>query len=356
MAWVSRGALVYNTRDGYALWLDVAAPAVNLAHALPSLFQTGPGDAWIRAAIWTAAFLAAWVALRIREGQVGPGGPWAFVSGTAVLIALMLGSSLAWTVSAAPSLASGASLVRYARALCSRGIPISIAIPDASRRGRSPDRAVWAGHDLAPGHYRVLLEGALNTTGHVMLAVGKPDAVAVDCPLTDASPGATSCTLALPAGARSLWVLADPAARRSVDGVDLDFQSDTDDSACDLRAERVISGGGQLLFVLSGSVYAEGSGGWIAGRAMGEFAAAEGAQVRVRLRNGEASNHVAVTSGEWRDEWDATPGETREIELPRPRRGLQRFTVTSTDGFRPGDLHRESRDWRLLGVWIEIAR
>ncbi len=40
------GSLLYNTRDGFARWLDWIAPAVNLAYALPSLFQGGVATAW----------------------------------------------------------------------------------------------------------------------------------------------------------------------------------------------------------------------------------------------------------------------------------------------------------------------
>ena len=40
---VDHGALLYNSRDGHALWLLAADPSVNLTYALPSLFQGGPG-------------------------------------------------------------------------------------------------------------------------------------------------------------------------------------------------------------------------------------------------------------------------------------------------------------------------
>ena len=35
LAWTGRGALLYNRRDGFALWLDLVAPAVSLARAEP---------------------------------------------------------------------------------------------------------------------------------------------------------------------------------------------------------------------------------------------------------------------------------------------------------------------------------
>ena len=73
---VDHGALVYNSRDGHALWLLAANPSVNLTYALPSLFQAGPAAAWRVAGAWVARGDARVVGAAARRGRRLATGPW----------------------------------------------------------------------------------------------------------------------------------------------------------------------------------------------------------------------------------------------------------------------------------------
>ena len=66
---VDHGALLYNVRDGHALWLLAADPSVNLTYTMPSLFQAGPTVAWIVAVTWFLVAALGWLALRGVERQ-----------------------------------------------------------------------------------------------------------------------------------------------------------------------------------------------------------------------------------------------------------------------------------------------
>jgi hypothetical protein len=109
LAWQDRGALLYNVRDGYALSLDWLAPAVNLAHALPSLFQTGAAGAWGRASGWIVALIAAWWLLRALESPLSTPGRWTLGVGLIGCLTLLIGTTCGWAASGRSSIERGAS-------------------------------------------------------------------------------------------------------------------------------------------------------------------------------------------------------------------------------------------------------
>ena len=115
---VDHGALIYNSRDGHALWLLAADPSVNLTYAVPSLFQAGPAAAWVVAAAWfVAATLDGW---RCAGSSVAgrPTGPWlASVLGTAALV-VACGASLGWALSPGAPWDAGNGLVAVAARAC----------------------------------------------------------------------------------------------------------------------------------------------------------------------------------------------------------------------------------------------
>ena len=142
---VDHGALLYNSRDGHALWLLAADPSVNLTYALPSLFQAGPAAAWIVAAAWFLVATLGWLALRRVERRRQAAGPWlASVLGVSVLV-VACGASLGWALSPGVSWDSGSGLVAVAARACDphaagvRSSPLVWAVSAACcRASRSP--------------------------------------------------------------------------------------------------------------------------------------------------------------------------------------------------------------------------
>jgi hypothetical protein len=95
------GQLLFNSRDGFALWLEWVNDVVDLPRALPSLFRDSPLRAWLKAGLWVMSASAGWGLLRVmtsrinrRESVREPAWmlPWLF-AGSA-----MLACSLVWRV------------------------------------------------------------------------------------------------------------------------------------------------------------------------------------------------------------------------------------------------------------------
>src|SRR5581483_8931731 len=117
--------------------------------------------------------------------------------------------------------------------------------------------------------------------------------------------------------------------------------------------------GPATVYFLDDRSYPEPSGFWVAGRASTELIVdtagrAPGAPVTLQLRNGAARNVVTIEAdGSTRTE-AMEPSRTEAVELRSQRPdGAIALTIRSDDGFRPSE-RGDSRDDRLLGVWIAI--
>ena len=184
LVWVDRGALVYNVRDGFARWMDAAAPLVNLPRAVPTLFRNSTGvTAWIVAA-WATAAAASWRLL----GYGADESQWAVRRWLALACTVMLGATLGWRIAGASPLESGTGLVRVAHAAAIRGTVISLPalrrdtvveafvglrVPSALRRDRPADGLLFVGRELPAGRYRVIAEGQPTLAGTLEATVGR---------------------------------------------------------------------------------------------------------------------------------------------------------------------------------------
>ena len=390
LAWTGRGALLYNGRDGFALWLDLIAPAVSLARAEPTVFRGALAATWIQAAIWCAAAAACWWALSRIEKRTGrpdqppPGlrrsaeasakaeglryssiagsGVWILTTGAAMSVALVAAVQLAWTLSTGPAIEAGSSELRLLAAACEPHLPSPVAdrtpqivVPDASRRPPARDRALWIGHDVAPGRYRLVLNAISASSGTLTVALGRPDVIVATCDVSAVAPGAAACAVDLPAGAESLWVQADGRLRTTVSSVGLALDAPSPAEACDLRARRAVVDGAQVLYVTDGLVYAERQGVWVLGGAEGHFVASGTGPMKLRLQNGPMVNHIAIWNSGWRDDWDARPGAFHDVQVPRPKSGDDpTFTIAATAGFDSGAAGPGVRGHRSLGVWVSL--
>jgi hypothetical protein len=368
---VDHGALIYNSRDGHALWLLAVNPSVNLTYALPSLFQAGPMTATLLAAIWGATMACAWMALRRLERRQPTVGPWlAAVVGATVLV-VAVGASLGWAREPGTAWDTGNGLVEVAARACgpdalgvgsspariSRATHLLAGLPirDASRRPPRDDVPRWSAVGLPPGRYRLVASSGLNVTGTVTIALGRPDRRLMSCTFADQPPGATACEVALPAGASALWIVGDAAVTRTADGLALTLVEPGAASRCGLRAERAVVTPAGTLFVTGGRAWAEAGGFWTAGGETVEAVVESTSNtVPLRIRQGGAAGSVGVRAGAWRDQRHLGSGDLWDVDIPRRAADpVVEFSVTTKVGFRPLDRDPSSGDARLLGAWVE---
>lgn len=367
---VDHGRLIYNSRDGHALWLLAASSPVNLTYALPSLFQGGPAEAWRLAGAWLTALLLAGTGLRWLAARLDAA-PWRAAVLGAVMVVVSAGATLGWAISGAAPADPGAGALSVlargceagARALATSPVRLSrgreavqgLTIDDASRRPRRPDGPMWSGVDLPPGRYAVTLLSGLNVTGAVDIAFGRPDAVLTRCAFAEQRPGQTSCEVSLPAGASALWVTGDADIARTAERVALTLVEAGQTSACGDRAGRAAIRDGRALFVVAGQAWVEGAGLWTAGGGEVTLVAPPGdGSVALRIRQGGAGGEVTVRSGGWTDTRTLAAGDSWELDLPRATPGTAtRLTVATAAAFRPSDTDPASSDTRRLGAWIE---
>ena len=277
-------------------------------------------------------------------------------------VALVAAVQLAWTLSTGPSIEAGASELRLLAAACEPHLPSPVAdraaplvVPDASRRPPARDRALWTGHDVAPGSYRLVLNAISASTGTLTVALGRPDVIVATCDVSGIAPGAAGCDVELPAGAESLWVQADGQLRTTVSSVGLALDAPPPTEACELRARRAVVDGARVLYVTDGVVYAERQGVWVLGGSAGHFVASGTGAMKLRLQNGPVENHIAIWNTGWRDDWDARPGAFRDVQVPRPKSGDDpTFTIAASAGFDSRAADPGIRGGRSLGVWVSL--
>jgi hypothetical protein len=363
------GTMLYNTRDGFARWLDWIAPAVNLSYALPSLFQESVTAAWMKAFLWFGGLAAGWFALCAAKGWVASASSIVFaVIGCA---AISVGATGGWLVSGRGATEPGSSAIAMLGEVCGaeraalRVAPFSMStgrstdpefgIRDAGRRPLSTSGPPWTARDLPSGRYRLWLDSGLNVSGALTLALGKPDSALQQCTFAEHRPGPTECVVDLPAGATWLWMTPDAAMRSSIEGLRLQLVSPGAAETCSLRADRVVVTPAGVVFAEKGSVYAEPSGLWVIGGKTARLTIQSRGDRTLAIRNGPVANVVRFGTGSERVRYQLAPGEHLPIRLAAPplQNGMA-LTVSSEAGFRPGDLEAGNRDLRYLGLWVEL--
>jgi hypothetical protein len=279
-----------------------------------------------------------------------------------MMAALMAAVQLSWTVSGGPAVEAGSSDLRLVAAECEPHLASGVdrrveglVIPDASRRSATPDRALWTGHDVAPGRYDIVLNSAGRSTGTLAVSVGHADVVVATCAVAAVAPGTTACAVELPAGADSLWIQADGSLRQTVSSVGLMLESPPSQAACELRARRAVVDGSEVLYITDGLVYAKSRGVWVLGGAEGQFVASGTGEVKLRLQNGPVQNHISIRNAGWHDEWDAQPGAVLDVRIPpAPPGDDPAFTITAISGSESGAVDPGIRGHRALGVWVSL--
>ncbi len=373
LAYVDGGRLAYNVRDGYSLWLEWLSPLGDLPLGFPSFFRwvTREGMYDLQILVLLVLFLAAFVALRAIDRRVrGTGALALWMLGT-YAAAGMFALVILWRVNDADgvrtapaqarlliaaqedrriALEYGGGLVRP-RAVDSVLEKLRLETPPRVRAGNEGSALVLPGWFPA-GAYRIEADvvGPKPVPYDVRVLRSGP-------PILEqtAAPGTRlGLTVTLPVDTPAL-VLRGP-------GLEAAFLAPIHvatrrERFAGARAESARNYSGTTVWFLDGNAFNEPDGLWIRGRSSSRIVLqpASGRTARVLLRNGPAPNEVRVSTahGEWNQELSLRPDEEREIQVPvNPLRGATLLEVASQSGFRPSDVDRQSRDTRLLGVYL----
>jgi hypothetical protein len=374
IASVDRGAMLFNTRNGFSLLLLGVAPVVDLTRGLPSSFPTPPSIATFHAAIWLLA-LAVPVIIAIRLERRG----WARTQ-LVVLIGLgwamttMSATTLVWRHNGVTNVVREAGGIELLRRYDPARAQVAFSYPPLHRiaAAQLPPRITLARTAAAVGHGEELLlfvlqpvagvyevEGVTTSggSGHIRVRLDR-QLPGIDEWDLSSSVGPWRRVIRLPVSADVLRLDGDVAARRSVHGLSIraiELPGHAIGYAPDLVAIHGTRYGPALVFQTGGAASMEPAGAWVHGEGFADFVIVPAADAPVRLfvRNGGAGNHVTVDGGSWREELTLSAGEERWLALPAEARRVVAVRVKSESGARPADSDPQTSDRRLLGCWIE---
>jgi hypothetical protein len=377
LAWVDRGALVFNVRDGYALWLDALSPLVRLPLALPSLFRGSPAQAWAVALGWAAVASLAVAGVRWSErlasrGRAGIGAPaYRALVAAGVLATATAGSAVGWRLAGADPVDPGNGLLRVVRGAERREVlgwrsadPValvpratfasSIEVPSVERRVGDAATA-WAGVDLPAGRYEVRSTSGLHVSGRLAVLFGREGVPLAEATLRDGAPGVLPLGFDLPGGAASLRVTGDPEAVRTAGAVHVRLVSPRrlpGDRATSYA--RALSQGPPATWFLDGNAFVEPGGFWVRGSAETVLVVnGKGRSPEMVLRAGPVAVTATVTVGRGAPVVvTLQPGTSEAVGVAAASPTVVR--VRTSTGFRPRDHDRSNPDPRLLGARVEL--
>ena len=361
-----RGSLLFNFRDGVALWLEWASDLVDLPRGAPSAFRDSAIGMWLKAAIWSACLGAAWTA----SGAIGARRPRALVLATpwTLAVAVMLALSLSWRAGNAQPLTPETAtlgLLRHVSPLRSTALDYSerrieaasaalsqVRLRTSNRRSLARPAPLLSLTNLPAGMYWVHVAATESDGGTLLLRAGS------SLPLrtwTVPDDGSTALEppINLAAGVQSLTIDGDQAARRSITAVELQPVVDNVPARADRPVARLAVRYGEVdAYFLDDHAFAEPTGFWLAGGQKAELLIANaGSPLHLFLRNAPVANTVTIEPGAHIVELG--PGEEKTLDLTAGS-GPALVRIHVPHGFRPWERDHSNADMRYLGCWIEI--
>ena len=376
---VDRGRLAYNDRDGFALWTDWANPGVDLAAALPSVFQTGWPGAIGRAAVWGAVLAIAWLALhaieRRRARGVGDddddrGTPFSLaVVPSVYALAIMIALTIVWRIGGVSGVRPDEGQVAVLRAAetswwlrggMTFGVPERMRIHSTTRR-IPRERPLFFMPRLPAGRYRIVVEPTGTPDGRLAAFVGR---AAAPLRAFDFAPAAKSdppFDLVLPIGVESLSLRADDRARRSIRAIVLEPQRGDVDRLPGRMALQSTRYGDATVYTIRSATqttYLEAGGFWVAPRVdadvLIESDRTDVTAMTLFMRNVPVANRVRLDVESWHRELTLDSNAEVSVDVPASHGGATPLRIRAAEGFRPSAGDPNNGDHRRLGVWIEV--
>jgi hypothetical protein len=236
-----------------------------------------------------------------------------------------------------------------------RTMPIEMPIRRAGRGAFRPANRPLASFPMPPaGSYEVSVKRHGAADGWIMAGVGGDQFSIVTRPMAE---GDTGVRVDLPVAASSLSVRAEEAGRDQLDAIvlrPLSFERSTSGEV----ARHAVRYGASNVFFVDDRSYPEPSGFWVGGgRATTIVIAPDqpGSAVSLWLRNGPAANIVTLQAGTWRGDVPLGSGEEGRVDVPfAPSQASIHVRIASAATFRPSAVDPNSRDTRLLGVFVTL--
>jgi hypothetical protein len=374
--------LVYDSRDGYALWLEWISPIADLARGLPSFHRSPWPVALARVGAWAVAIGCAWLLLRGFEQAARPShGALGLATMTTLAFATMLALSVVWHDDGDRTEPPQAAQIRMLQQFNPQVRTIGVAYgaePPARRlelispelvlqslRLTSSFRHAPRDHPLLllskvpAGTYRINVDPP-SAAGRIEIGLGRQAVTIAHLSLPGDLAGPQPHGLVrLPVDVHSMVIRGDGTARReirriSLTPVELVGPAERRRRGYALQAHRYPTA---MAYFMTESAYVEPTGFWIRAASDAELVLEpEGSDQPVTLhaRNGPIDNRVSVAVGAWREEHRLAPGEELNIHLPVSRDRLTRVTLHAERGFRPFEIDPDNRDRRSLGCWFAI--
>jgi hypothetical protein len=391
MAGGGGGRLAFHARTDTGMtaapWMDWANPVVDLAAAAPAYVPVAGAPAaaaranaaqagllatlpWLVCVGGALAFTVWFVDRRTRSTEAAVA-----VCTIACSAAAMIAATIVWltrdsspiAIVPAEMQALRASAAPRAMTIDLTGRPrfgrvdvyamsIDVPIRRAGRGGfRVPNRPLAAFPQPPAGLYAMSVKRHGAADGWIMAGVGNDQYSIVTKPMTDADAGVR---IELPVDVSTLSVRAEEAGRDQLDAVVLRPLSIGLRTSSPGVARRAVRYGETNAFFMDDSAYPEPGGFWVGGGRTATVAIAPARPEPVLslwLRNGPIANAVAVDCGSWRVDLSLAAGEERRVDVPmRDRQISARLRIRSAETFRPSAIDPNSRDTRLLGVFVRF--
>jgi hypothetical protein len=372
------GRLLFNFRDGVALWLEWANDLVDLPRGLPSLFRDTPLQAWFKAGLWVASAASGWILLRLmtrRADQRTVVRSLAWATPWSLAVSAMVACSLVWRVDdfqpLTPETAEMGLMMRanptlrplaydYAahRLEEPRTLLSKLMLRPSSRRPVASRGPILAVPQVPAGSHLLHMVTSGPAEGQIVARIGR-DSPPLDLwTLAETHGGSFSRPLRVPVKVQSLYIEADDRIRRAITSVSLQpwTAEDVQAAISSGTAERAARYGKAAIYFLDAGAFPEASGFWLEGGSEARVVISNyAAPLRLLLRNAPVENTIAVEVDGDRREAGLHPGEETTLVIPRKRATTDVVVSFQTaSGFRPSESEAGSTDVRYLGCWVEI--
>ena len=384
------GALAFNSRETYGLWLEWLNRSVDLPRALPVWWRETEVALFRGIAIWLGAAVAGWLLVREAEARwflsTTPGNADSrsararLATATALVFALCASAAAAatWAAEGISGRVPTQSQLDALRRLSSerRLVAVDLSSPSRADRDALPgrlmlmpefatglggagrnDRPLFSMPAVPAGQYRIrpIIRG---TSGWIMTGIGRDQFAIRTLPLEEAQ---ASFVVTFPVDVRALIIRGDEDARRSVAGLQVEPLRITgpQDRLAPGVARRGVRYGNTTTWFLDDRSFPEPEGFWTGGARITEIVVQPDAPHPAEMlfvRNGVIENTVLIETKGWREELRLGAGEERTIQVPSNQAaGATWLRITTSSGFTPSQVTPESRDNRYLGVWIQVG-